>query len=52
VSVSVKDINFESFLSNLLFIGVYSEIQSEGCWVEGKETIMECDTYGWNGDVL
>jgi len=22
-----------------------------GAWVEGKETIMRCDTFGWNGDV-
>jgi hypothetical protein len=47
----VKDISFESFLSNLFFIGIDSEIQREGSCVEGKETIMRCDTCGWNGDV-
>jgi len=34
----VKDIRRESFLSNLLFSGIDSEIQREGGWVEGKET--------------
>jgi hypothetical protein len=47
----VKDISLERFLSNLLFIGVYSEIQREGWCAEGKEIIMSCDRYGWNGDV-
>jgi hypothetical protein len=40
----VKDIRIESFLSDLLFIG----IESEGLWVEGKETGDKCD---WNDDV-
>ena len=30
MSVSVKDISIERFLSNLLFMGIESEIQSEG----------------------
>jgi len=38
VSVSVKDISLQSFVSNLLFIGIDSEIQREGWWVKGKET--------------
>jgi len=49
--VSVKGIGIESFVSGLLFIGIDSEIQREGVWVEGKET-MRCDTCGWDGDVL
>jgi hypothetical protein len=40
----VKDIRIESFLSDLFFIG----IESEGLWVEGKET---CDKFDWDGDV-
>ena len=40
MSVSVKDISFESFVSDLLFIGIDSEIQSEGVWVEGKGFYM------------
>jgi len=36
----VKDISFESFVSDLLFIGIDSEIQSEGVWVEGKGFCM------------
>ena len=51
VSVSVKDVRIESFLSNLLFGGIDSELQTEGFWVEGKETIMRCDKCGWDGDV-
>lgn len=35
--VSVKDIRRDIFLSNLLFIGIDSEIQWEGMWVELKE---------------
>ena len=51
MSVSVNDISIESFMSNLLFIGIESEIQREGVWVEGKETKMRCDTCGWDDDV-
>jgi len=40
VSVSVEDISLESFLGDLLFIGIDSEIQREGVWVEGKETAV------------
>jgi hypothetical protein len=47
----VKDISIESFVSKLLFIEIDSEIQSEGVWVEGKQTVMRCDTLGWDGDV-
>ena len=36
MSVSVKDISIESFLGNLLFIGIDSEMQREGVRVEGK----------------
>jgi len=32
----VKDISIESFLSNLLFIGIDSEMQREGVRVERK----------------
>jgi len=32
----VKDISFESFVSGLLYIGIGSEIEREGVWVEGK----------------
>jgi hypothetical protein len=38
----VKDIRIESFLSDLLFIG----IENEGLWVEGKEIYDICD---WDG---
>jgi hypothetical protein len=48
--VSVKGISLESFVSDLLFFGIVSEIQREGLWAEGKET-MSCDTCGLNGDV-
>ena len=34
----MKDISIESFLGNLLFIGIDSEMQREGVWVEGKGT--------------
>ena len=48
----MKEIRLESFLSDLLLIGIDSEVQSDGVWVEGKETqqsgIMRC---GWDGDV-
>jgi hypothetical protein len=51
----VKDSSFESFLGNLLFIGIDSEVQREGVWVEGKEKglsdIVRCDKCGWDGDV-
>jgi hypothetical protein len=43
----VKDISLESFLSNLLSIGIDSEIQREGGCIEGKEAIMRSDTCGW-----
>jgi hypothetical protein len=33
----VKDISLESFVSDLLSIGIESEIQREGVCVEGKE---------------
>jgi hypothetical protein len=33
-----------------LFIAIDSEIVREGVWVEGRETIMRCDTCGWDGD--
>jgi hypothetical protein len=36
----VKDITLESFLSNLLFIGIDSEIVMEGVWVKGNKTEM------------
>jgi hypothetical protein len=48
--VSVKGISLERFVSDLLFVGIESDIQSEGVWVEGKET-MRCNTCGSNGDV-
>jgi len=51
VSVCVKGIGIESFVSGLLFIGIDSEIQKKELWVEGKET-MRCDKCGWDGDVL
>ena len=51
MSVIVKGISIWSFLSKLLFIGIESELQREGVWVEGKETKMRCDTCGWDGDV-
>lgn len=38
MSDSVNDIRLERFLSNSLFIGIDSEIQRVGVWVEGKET--------------
>jgi len=44
VSVSVKDIRMESFVSDLFFTG----IESEGFWVEGKEIY---DKFDWDGDV-
>jgi len=51
----VKDISIESFLSNLLFIGIDSEMQREGVWVEGKGTglsgKMRCDRWSWDGNV-
>jgi hypothetical protein len=50
VCVSVKDISLEGFLSNLMFIVIESEIESEGLWVEGKETVR-CVTCGWIGGV-
>ena len=46
VSVGVKDISFESFLSDLLFIGIYCELQREGVWVEGKETAVRYNVAG------
>ena len=55
MSVSEKDIGLERFPSDLLFIGIDSEIQREGVWVEGQETqlsdIMRCDRFGWDGNV-
>jgi hypothetical protein len=51
----VKDISLESFVSDLLIIGIDSEIQKEEMWVEGTETklsdIMKFDMCGWDGDV-
>ena len=49
VSDSVKDISFESFLSDLLFIGIYCELQRDGLWVEGKETAVRYNG-GWDGE--
>ena len=51
MSVSVKDISIKSFVSNLLFIGIETEMKGDGVWVEEKETIMRCDKCGWDGDV-
>ena len=51
VSVSVNDVRIESFLSNLLFSGIDSELQTEGFSVEGKESIMRCEKCGCVGDV-
>jgi len=34
----VKDVSLESFMSGLLYIGIGSEIEREGVWVEGNET--------------
>jgi hypothetical protein len=34
----VKDISLESFVSDLLIIGIDSEVRKEGVWVEGTET--------------
>jgi hypothetical protein len=55
VSVSVKDSRFGSFLSNLLFLGIDSEVQREGVCVEGTGTklldIMRCETCDWDVDV-
>jgi hypothetical protein len=38
--VSGKGISIGSFVSCLLFVGIESEIQSEGVWAEGKETLL------------
>jgi len=55
VSVRVNDISMESFLCYLLFMGIESELQREGVWVEGKETgqsgIVRCVIRDWDGDV-
>jgi hypothetical protein len=40
VTVSVEDISLESCLSDLLFIGIDSEIERKGVRVEGKETAV------------
>jgi hypothetical protein len=45
----VKNISLESGVSNLLFTGVYSEIQREGFWVERKEKIKRCIKCDWDG---
>jgi predicted sulfurtransferase len=50
VTVTVKGIRLESFVSDLLFIGFDNEIQREGVLVKWKETVR-CDTCGWDGDV-
>jgi hypothetical protein len=46
----VKDISLESFVSDLLFIGIQREIQRECVWAEGKGTVS-CDTCDWDGEV-
>jgi hypothetical protein len=51
VFVSAKNIIFEVFLSNLVFIGIESEIQRERIWVEGKGIITIFYTCGWDGDI-
>jgi CRISPR/Cas system CMR-associated protein Cmr3 (group 5 of RAMP superfamily) len=38
VSVNLSDIRFESFVSNLIFIGIRNVVLSERDLVEGKET--------------
>jgi hypothetical protein len=51
----VKDISLEDILSNLLFIGIESEIQREGMYLEEKEMglsdKMRCDGWGLDGNV-
>jgi hypothetical protein len=46
----VKDISIESFVSDLLFIGIHIEIQREGVWAEGKRK-MSCDICARDSDV-
>jgi hypothetical protein len=41
----------ESLVSVLLFIGVVSEVEREGLLLEGRENVMECDIFDWDGDV-
>jgi hypothetical protein len=33
----MKDISIESFVSNLLFIGIECEMKGDGVWAKGKE---------------
>jgi hypothetical protein len=51
----VKDIGIESFLCNLEFIGIDSEKQREGMWLEAKgaglSDRVRCETCGWDGEV-
>jgi hypothetical protein len=50
----VKDISLESFVNDLLIIGIDSEVRKKGVWVEVMETdlsyIMRFDTCDWDGD--
>ena len=51
MSVSVKDISIESFISNLFFIRIEIEMNGDGVCVEEKETIMRSNKCGWDGNV-
>ena len=51
MSVSVKVISIESFISNLFFILFEIEKNGDGVCVEEKDTIMRCDKCGCDGDV-
>jgi len=50
-SHSLSVYQYGHVLSNLMFIRIYSEIQREGLWLEGEETILRLDDFDCDGDV-